>query len=203
MKSMRIIYISILAALMVSACGGSMEASIGGNVSGLANNASLTLVNNGVDFKTINTNGDFTFDGTVASDSAYNVTVNAQPTGQNCTVANGIGTVSSNSGSVTNIQVTCVAGNPTSSAVSVNVSGLAVDAVLILSNYNDRLSVKGTALTASGGSLLQLFPTPIAAGSNYNVQPVTQPAGQTCIVTNGIGQMPNQGSSSPAIVTCS
>lgn len=74
---------------------------IGGTVTGLASNASLTLLNNGVDTLTVQTNGGFAFATPVTN---YNVTVGTQPSGQTCSVSNRNGTATSN---VTNVSVTC------------------------------------------------------------------------------------------------
>ncbi len=54
---------------------------------------------------TVDANGAFTFPTTIADGDHYLLTVNTQPTGQVCVVANGSGTVSG--AGVTNILVTC------------------------------------------------------------------------------------------------
>jgi hypothetical protein len=80
---------------------------ISGTVSGLKG-SELTLQDalgaNDDDFLPVDENGSFTFADPVASGGAYNVTVLTQPTGRNCTVANGSGTASAN---VTNVSVVC------------------------------------------------------------------------------------------------
>lgn len=60
------------------------------------------------------------------------------------------------------------------------VSGLS-GTVILLNNGSDATTV------TSNGSFT--FPTPIGEGSSYNVTVGTQPAGQTCTVTNGSGAM--------------
>jgi N-acetylneuraminic acid mutarotase len=50
-------------------------------------------------------NGTFSFPGAVAGGTPYSISIVAQPTGQQCSVANAAGTVS---GNVTNISVSCV-----------------------------------------------------------------------------------------------
>ena len=195
--------VTAVTALTLTACGGALNARIGGNVSGLAGATSVGLLNNGSDAITVSANGSFTFDKTVSSKGAYLVTVNKQPTGETCTVVNGSGTVDSRGNDVTNVQVSCVAGSTTTSAVSVNISGLASGAtVVLLDNGVDALSVTGNATTAAGGTITQLFPTPLASGSNYSVTVGTQPTGHTCLVTNGIGTIPTSGSAAAVIVTC-
>ena len=90
---------------------------VGGSVTGLGSSLSLTLVNNGANALTVNGNGDlnFTFSPAVLSGAGYNVTVDTQPTGQNCSVANGSGTVGTQN--VTNISVTCVNVDPLTATI--------------------------------------------------------------------------------------
>lgn len=86
--------------------------SIGGTVSGLAADG-LTLTN-GSTGGTVTLAKDaagaypttFTFTNPVTYDQTYGVTVLANPAGQTCTVANGVGTMGDNA--VTNITVSCV-----------------------------------------------------------------------------------------------
>ena len=79
--------------------------SIGGTVSGLS--GTVVLENNGGNNLSISANGTFTFSSLVAQSAPYDVTVQSDPSGQVCTVANGSGTVGS--ANVTNVSVTCVA----------------------------------------------------------------------------------------------
>ena len=78
--------------------------SVGGTVSGLA--GSVTLQNNGGDDLVVSDNGAFTFATALVDGSTYNVEVSSQPSGQSCSVNNGVGTIAS--ANVTNISVTCV-----------------------------------------------------------------------------------------------
>jgi len=199
-------FIATLSFLLLAAltgCGGAVNAKIGGTVSGLSGGTSMVLVNNGTDALTISTNGNFTFDQSVAAKDAYNVTVQTQPSGETCTVTGAAGTVSSSGNNVTNIQVNCVTGSTSTSAVSVSVSGLALNnVVVLLDNGKDALAVTGTLTTAGLGSLVQLFPTPLPINANYSVSVSIQPTNQTCTVTNGIGQIPSSGSAPAVLVTC-
>lgn len=77
---------------------------IGGNVTGLASGASVTLLNNGGDALTVQTNGSFAFKTPIAANTAYKVTVSVQPTNQTCTVGNASGTATAN---ISNVGVTC------------------------------------------------------------------------------------------------
>ena len=87
--------------------------SVGGTASGLT--GPVVLENNGGDALTVSADGSFTFPTQLASGAAYNVTVQANPTGQTCTVANGSGSIAS--ADVSNVSVTC----------TTNASGTATD----------------------------------------------------------------------------
>ena len=77
---------------------------VGGTVSGL--NGSVVVQNNGADSLTVTANGSFAFPTALTANiAAYDVTVLTQPAGQNCTVANRYGIVSSSN--VTNVTITC------------------------------------------------------------------------------------------------
>lgn len=209
MKIVNITGMALLAAalgLSLGGCGGAVNAKIGGTVSGLAGGTSVVLMNNGTDSLTVSANGTFTFHTSVSANDPYNVTVQTQPTGETCTVTSGTGTVSSQGGDVTNVAVNCVTGSTATTAVSVSISGLGQGLdVVLLDNGTDNLSITGTASTAAGGTLVQLFPTPLTVGSNYNVTISAQPTGQTCAVASGTGtgQIPTSGSPSAVIITCS
>ncbi len=199
------LFVSALVVVLVSGCGGAVNAKIGGTVNGLAGGTSVVLQNNGTDTLTVTANGSFTFNKSVGSNDPYNVVVQTQPTGETCTVTGGTGTVASSGGDVTDITVNCVTGSSSTSAVSVSISGLASGAtIVLLDNNTDALSITGNAATAAGGTIVQLFPTPLSVGANYNVTISTQPAGQSCTVASGTGtgQIPTSGSASAAIVTC-
>lgn len=203
MKFLKLLPVTMLAAMMLAGCGGAANSKLGGNVTGLASNGKLILQNNGADALTVTSNGSFTFNSSLASSASYLVSVSQQPTSQTCSVTNGAGTVSSSGGNITNVQVSCVAGSATNSVVSVSISGLqSGSSVVLLDNGVDSLTITGTNSTAAGQTLTQVFPTPLAAGSNYSVTVGVPTSGQTCTVTNGIGQIPSTGSAAAAIVTC-
>jgi len=89
-----------------------VEYTVGGTVSGLSNGASVILLDNGVDAKTVNGNGAFTFATALAGGTSYQVTVGTQPAGEVCTVTNGgPAAISAN---VTNVVVNCAAASTNS-----------------------------------------------------------------------------------------
>jgi ribosomal protein S11 len=161
---------------------------VGGTVSGLT--GIVTLRNNGGDSLARNTNGSFTFATVLTTGSPYAVTVFSQPVGQTCTVANGSGIVAA--GNVTNVAVTCVT-NPATFTVGGTVAGL-TGSVTLRNNGGDNL-----VRTVNGAFA---FATPLATGSPYAVTVFSQPAGQTCAVINGSGNIASANATN-VVVTCS
>lgn len=147
--------------------------SIGGSVVGLS--GSLVLEDNGGDALVRNADGTFTFANALPAGSTYSVTVAVQPASQLCTVSNGNGVITN--ANVTNVQVHCSTNIRT---VGGNISGLASSGAVVLQNNG------GDALSVSSNGFFT-FSTPVAQGANYNVTVLTQPANQTCTVTNGSG----------------
>jgi len=78
---------------------------IGGSVVGLAGSGLVLALNGGDQTLAVSANGAFTFPTALANGSPYAVTVGTQPSGQDCTVANGSGTVAG--ANVTNVEVSC------------------------------------------------------------------------------------------------
>ncbi len=146
---------------------------VGGTITGLV--GSVSLKNNGGDTLTQSTDGSFTFPTSIAEGSTYNVTVSSQPATQTCTVSNGAGSMGG--ANITNVQVTCSVNTYT---VGGTITGL-VGSVSLKNNGGDTLT------QSTDGSFT--FPTSIAEGSTYNVTVSSQPATQTCTVSNGAGSM--------------
>jgi N-acetylneuraminic acid mutarotase len=144
-------------------------------VSGLLANDSLVLQLNGANNLTVSANGTATFTTSIASGSSYAVAVLTQPAGESCNVANGVGKVTT--ANITDVAVTC---SPSTYSVGGTVSGL-TSTLVLQNNAADNLSI------AANGSFV--FNTPIASGSSYAVTVFTQPAGQTCAVSNGTGSV--------------
>ncbi len=80
-------------------------ARIGGTLSGLT--GPIILQNNGGDALATTANGSFTFATAIAPGATYAVSVQSAPTGENCTVTNGTGTVAATGGDITNIGIAC------------------------------------------------------------------------------------------------
>jgi hypothetical protein len=164
--------------LLLSACGGGSGPSgygVGGTVSDLAAGENVSLSNNGAAPLSISANGAFTFPTPVTQNGSYNVTVATQPKSQVCTVSNGTG--ANLAASVADVRVTCATSTYT---ISGSVSGLASGAKLVLEDNG------ADTLTLSANGPLS-FATPINYDGVYAVTVVTQPAGATCTVSNGVG----------------
>ncbi|WP_131795840.1 DUF1566 domain-containing protein [Fluoribacter gormanii] len=148
---------------------------VGGSVSGLVASESVVLQNNGGDDLLINSNGQFIFSMPVTQGAVYKVTVLTQPATQTCTVTNSSGTVGASN--ITNVQVSC---STNAYTVGGTVSGLS-GTVVLQDNGSDNVTIN------SNGPFR--FATPVAQGAPYNVSVLTQPATQTCSVSNGSGSM--------------
>lgn len=144
---------------------------VGGSVFGLT--GTLTLLNNGADAKTVNANGAFVFAAPVAWHGGSNVTVGTQPSGQTCTVTNGLQL--NIAADVSNINILCATHTYT---IGGTVSGLS-GTLTLQNNGADSL-----VLNADGAFV---FATPVALSSGYSVTVSAQPAGKTCTVGNGSG----------------
>lgn len=145
--------------------------SVGGTVTGLIGTG-LVLQDNGSSNLTVTANGTFTFQSLLLSDSAYNVTIQTQPTAptQNCIVNNASGTTGTTN--ITNVEVVCPV--PTYS-VGGSVVGLLGNGggMELQDNSGDDLTVTGN------GSFT--FDTPISYGGAYNVTIFAEPTTQTQI----------------------
>lgn len=153
----------------------SITYAVGGTVSGLGTGKQLTLKNNAADPITVTANGAFNFVTPVAYNGSYAVTVDAQPTGQICTVTSGAG--SNVTSSVSPVSVTC---SSITYSVGGTVSGLgAGQQVTLKNNAADPITI-----TANGAFN---FATPVAYSGSYAVTVDTQPTGQICTVNSGSG----------------
>jgi len=135
----------------------------------------LVLQDNGGDNLSVAANGSFNFNTPIASGSTYAVTILSQPLGETCTVANPSGTIVSSH--IGNVTVSCTANLY---PISVAVSGLLPGRSLILQDNG------GNSTPVSANGTVQ-FSSLVASGANYAVTVFSQPAGQSCSVTNGSG----------------
>lgn len=104
MQKLKTAYVVVFMALISSFYGcEENKYTGGGTVTGLT--GTLVLTNNGVDDLSVTSNDTFTFSTSMKDTSTYLVAVKTQPSGQNCTVAQGTGTISS--ANITNVSVSC------------------------------------------------------------------------------------------------
>jgi hypothetical protein len=178
-----------LGALIGSGCGSSEGTyTVGGTLQGLGSGLTVVLKNNGSDALALTDNGIFTFPAALEESAGYAVTVETQPIGQTCAVANGSGTLGG--ANATNVTVTCIFAY----SVGGSLSGLYPGETLVLKN--------------NGGNDLMLsdngdfaFADMLEDGAGYAVVVEKQPTGQTCSVANGSGTVDRANVTSVA-VTC-
>ena len=145
---------------------------VGGMVAGLGA-GTLTLQNGNTQVSVTAANTNFVV-ANLPLGTPYAVTVQSQPTGQNCDVTDGNGIVGN--ANVNSINVQC---ENLAYPLGGHVSGLVADANVTLQNGSDTISV------ANG---VYVFPTSISFGDSYSVS-ITSPLGQTCaFAPNVVGQ---------------
>ena len=113
----------------------------------------------------------------LAGGTPYSVTVLTQPAGQTCSVSNGSGTIGT--ANVTSVSVSCAALPATTYTLGGNLSGLSSGSLVLQNNGGSNLSLSVNGPFA--------FNARFASGVAYSVTILTQPAGQTCSVSNGSG----------------
>ena len=117
---------------------------VGGTVSGLASEGSLTLGDATGGSSTVTANGTFTLPTRLEGGAAYAVTVTTQPTGQTCSVDSGAGSIAA--ASVTNVSVTCA-----NSAQFAYVLNHGSDTITTLAITASGITPRTPALTAEDG----------------------------------------------------
>jgi len=91
-----------------STSGSSTSYAVGGTVSGLSANESVTLLNNGGDAVIVSSDGAFTFPTRLAGGSAYAVTLQSHTPGIACSISGGSGAIGA--ADLTDIAVACANG---------------------------------------------------------------------------------------------
>jgi hypothetical protein len=202
-------------ALLLASCGGYTGVSIGGTVTWLDQNGQPATVAAGAtpDSVILNTNGmsvtvaqttngtaaSYTFPGQVQINSTFNVTVQQQPIKYTCTMGNANGNIGATGTvggqNINYISTTC---NRNTYALSGTVNNL-TGAGLVLANGSDTVTVSPSSPVAP---VIFTFPKTIVDGGTYSVAVLTQPSGQTCTVSNGIGVMPTAAVTT-VVVNCS
>ncbi|CAN7188579.1 hypothetical protein LJR289_000423 [Pseudoduganella sp. LjRoot289] len=187
--------------IALAGCGGNSSSNpiaptpsnaiIGGNLTGLPSGLTLLLQNNSSEIVSINANGSFSFGKKIPEGSNYSVAPLVQPSGANCIVSNGTGTVTHGTDSISSIGVTCqsAAVGLANFNVGATVSGLLPgNSVGLLNNGTDKLVVSDNGLFVFSQSYAKQA---VYAGrlGGYNVTIQTNPSSQTCTLTNASGEL--------------
>ncbi len=150
--------------------------SVGGFVTGLASGASVTVQVNGTQSTSRSVDGFFTFMNKLADQTAFDVVVQTQPTGQTCSVSRGSGIVDGPGSYAALIQC-----SSTTHTISGTISGLSGGYTTLVSSGGEYLPV-----TANGAFS---FTKNFALNSDYVIEVFRNPAApaQTCTVANATG----------------
>jgi NHL repeat len=136
---------------------------LSGSITGLSQSG--LILANGSDTLTVSAGSPGFSLSAVAVGASYNVLVQANPTGETCSVSDGTGTMPA--GAVTDIAVTCSANTYTVGGV---VSGLTRPGLVLMDNSGDPTSV---AINATQFTMQ----TGLAVGASYDVTVAQQPYG--------------------------
>lgn len=147
---------------------------VGGTVTGLTA-GTLTIRNNNQNSTAITADGAYTFSLGLFDTNPYNVSVETQPAGQLCTIANGTGTIPT--ANVTNVNITCAVIPGGNFTIGGTVSGLSGTGLTLLESGNN---------TPIGGNGAYVLGTSYPDLTAYNVTVASQPTSpwQTCTPVN-------------------
>lgn len=166
-------------ALGLTACGGSASFSVNGTVTGLAY-PGLVLTNNGVNLPIAVGTTTFSFPGSLEYGETFNVQVKTNPPHQTCEPDARYNADTAGRTATINVPIRCLIN---AFSLGGTITGLTADN-LVLTNG----TAGGTVAIAKGAASF-VFPAPVAFGQSYGVTVLTQPTGQSCVVTNGVGEM--------------
>lgn len=154
---------------------------VGGDLSGLAlgQQVQLKLTGSGVpsSLLSLGLNGTFSFSSPITYGGDYVVTVEAQPTGQTCSLGNAVGQGIMNP--VSQLRVSCTGNRHSLGGSATGLASMPGGQPLVLRNGGDSVSI------ASNGPFR--FPALLADAASYSVTVASQPTGQTCSLTNDSG----------------
>ena len=156
------------------ACSTTATLTVSASVQGLTS-GTLVLQDDATQQLTFTGDSTQAFSNTYASGATYSVSILTQPVGETCTVgSNATGTITAN------VTVAVICSSQTFT-IGGTLSGLAPSATVVLQDNGtyDTLSLD------TDGTFQ--FSRPVAAGSTYAVTVSSQPAGQTCTITNATG----------------
>ncbi|MEC5162420.1 MULTISPECIES: hypothetical protein [unclassified Janthinobacterium] len=170
--------LALACAATLAACGGKDDGnlSLGGSVVGLSKTG-LQLKNGSATLDVAANAGTFAFTERIASESNYDVQINKQPTGADCTVLNGKAKASNFN--ITSVVISCLTKQH---KLGGTVSGLAASESVTLINAPEQL-----VQTGSGAFT---FAFTVGEGNNYGVSVLKSSPGKVCSLPNGGGTMP-------------
>ena len=196
-------------AASLAACGGGSDKAtfvVGGNVTGLAytglklKTGDQLLAVAPVFVGTTPQAVTYAFPKTIDYGTAYTLTVDTSPDKQTCDVYP-FGTNNENRDSAGHTATISILVQCSTKPYSLGggVQGLTGTGLVLINGSVDSLAVAAGATTFA-------FANPVLVDAAYGVSVLTQPAGQTCRVTNGTGIMPNAAmvatSTNAVTVTC-
>jgi len=199
LKNTFILALLSLVAVFIVACGGTVDAQLGGSVTGLTGGTVVLTNSNNGDTVSVSSNTTFTFPTKLAPNTPYNV-IALSPSGQDCSnITNGSGTISSSGADVTNIQVSCKAGSNAPVPICVTAVGLVSPnfVVLVLNNFTSHpLNV------AANQTQALCFNDQLTPGMPYSISIIGGATGcNVTIPSGGSGLAPSTGSVN-AMIKC-
>jgi HJR/Mrr/RecB family endonuclease len=189
MNAMRRFLLSLCTAvsILLAACGGGgggdapavAKVNVGGILAGLGAGKSVVIADASGPTASLSANGSYSL--SMPAGTTYSLRVQAQPSGQTCTISNGTGTANAH---VNNISVNCADNTiaPEAKVVSGTIAGLGTGKTVVL-QLNAQDGIQETTVNANGSFQ---FPEPVVG--TYTITVKTAPTGQTCTVatTGGI-----------------
>lgn len=154
-----------------------VEYSVSGTLSGLS--GSSIILKNSNELLSVTQNGSFRFATKQGPNSAYNVTIDTMPTGQNCLISGSSGTVTAD---ISSIQVKC--STASRFLISGSLSGVDV-AGLELTLKNGTIAVDYLVLEPGSNSFI--FNDSLPNNTAYTVEITQSPSGRFCYATQNTG----------------
>jgi hypothetical protein len=171
--------LALALALGLAACGGTEKFTIAGVIGGLAY-PGLVLTNNGGSDLPVAANATtFSFPGEIEYGETYNVQIKTQPAHQTCEVDGNFDSDTAGRMAAINIPIRCFTNTFT---LGGKISGLTNEGLKLTNG------TAGGSVNPVAGATAFVLPA-IPYGESYGVTVLQQPTGQSCTVTNGVGEM--------------
>ena len=172
--------LALALALGLAACGGTETFTVAGSIQGLAHPGLVLTNNGGADLAVAANSTTFAFPSSIEYGETYDVKIKTQPAHQTCEIDPNFDSDTAGRMASINIPVRCFTNTFT---VGGKISGLTTEG-LVLTNG----TAGGTVKVAKDATAFAM-PNPVPYGESYGVTVLEQPAGLTCTVTNGVGEM--------------